>query len=180
MDTTISAVATTTRKSTTLLHMAPQFDGEKWVATSDAELPTAGYGMGKTLLLQGPKPFLTRLLQPDDYEQAVLKFMATDQCDRSTAQGNMDAYLRNPQDWMYNRMEEEKRGIKIDYTRISPKEILLVLVWSSIVVAVVGRGVYSVSAGESFVSALEFVLEMRMAQFVWRRWLMRMWCCVPG
>ena len=103
-------------------------------------------------LLQGPKPVFTRLFQQDDYEQAVLKFMATDGCDRITAQGNMDAYLRNPQDWMFNRMEEEKRGVKYNYTNLQPKEIVLVLVWSTIVGAVVGRALYSLAMGVDFVS----------------------------
>ena len=136
----------------TALRMAPKFDGEKWLAQSEDELPSAGYGIGKTFLLQGPKPVFTRLFQQDDYEQAVLKFMATDGCDRITAQGNMDAYLRNPQDWMFNRMEEEKRGVKYNYTNLQPKEIVLVLVWSTIVGAVVGRALYSLAMGVDFVS----------------------------
>jgi hypothetical protein len=75
------------------LAMAPKFDGEKWVTTSPEEEPSAGYGAEKTLLLHGPKPFLNRVFQPDDYEQAVLKFMAGDKCSRDDAQGNMDKYL---------------------------------------------------------------------------------------
>lgn len=57
------------------LHMAPRYDKKnaRWMPTSSAEGPEAGYGIGKTLLLRGPKPFLHRLFQPDDYEQAVLK-----------------------------------------------------------------------------------------------------------
>jgi hypothetical protein len=36
---------------------------------------------------------------PDDYQQAVYKFQAKEQCDINTAQGNMDAYFENPNDW---------------------------------------------------------------------------------
>jgi len=75
------------------LQMAPKWDGEKWQPSGPEEEPGAGYGIGKTLLLHGPKPFFNRVFQPDDYEQAVLKFMAQDKCGRIEAQGNMDFYL---------------------------------------------------------------------------------------
>ena len=81
------------QKATTSLGMAPKWDGDKWVPTSDAEGPSAGYGPGKTLLLHGPIPFYNRIFKADDYEQAVLKFMAGDKVDRTEAQGNMDFYL---------------------------------------------------------------------------------------
>jgi len=51
-------------------------------------------------------------------------------------------------------MEQEKRGVEYDYTSIQPKEIALVLVWSTIVVSAVGRAIYSFSAGVDFVSAI--------------------------
>lgn len=76
-------------------HMVPKYDGSKWIATvPNEDGPQAGYPPTKTLLLHGPRPYLTRLFQPDDYEQAVLKFMASDKVSRVEAQGNMDAYLR--------------------------------------------------------------------------------------
>jgi hypothetical protein len=87
------------RASATRLGMAPKYIGNKWVPQTDDDLPSAGYDAVGTLLRQGPKPFLTRVFQADEWEQAVLKFMATENggkgCDRNTAQGNMDAYLRN-------------------------------------------------------------------------------------
>ena len=49
-------------------------------------------------------------------------------------------------------MEEEKRGVKYNYTNLQPKEIVLVLVWSTIVGAVVGRALYSLATGVDFVS----------------------------
>jgi hypothetical protein len=57
------------------LSMVPKYDKKtsKWAPSSPSEGPEAGYGIGKTLLLRGPKPFLHRVFQPDDYEQAVLK-----------------------------------------------------------------------------------------------------------
>ena len=80
--------------TTTKMFMAPKYDGTKWISTLPEDGPDAGYPPTKTLLLHGPKPYLTRIFQPDDYEQAVLKFMASDKVNRIEAQGNMDAYLR--------------------------------------------------------------------------------------
>jgi hypothetical protein len=79
------------------LFMTPRFDTSvnKWVASKPEDEASAGYSIYKTLLIRGPKPFLHRVLQPEDYEQAVLKFMAGDGVDRDTAQGNMDAYLES-------------------------------------------------------------------------------------
>ena len=34
---------------------------------------------------------------PSNIQSAVLKYMAQDGCDRKEAQGNMDAFLDNPQ-----------------------------------------------------------------------------------
>ena len=34
-------------------------------------------------------PVITRITNPDNYEQAVLKYMAQTNCDRIEAQGNM-------------------------------------------------------------------------------------------
>ena len=111
-----------------------------------------------TVSPDGTKLAFTRLTAPDDYEQAILKFMVTDQCDYITAQGNMDAYLRNPPDWQYQRMEDMKNGYEKqrDYVTIKVSDIVLVLTWSTIVVAVIGRVIYSVTNGVDFVSGLLF------------------------
>jgi len=37
-------------------------------------------------------PVITRITNPDNYEQAVLKYMAQTNCDRVEAQGNMVSY----------------------------------------------------------------------------------------
>jgi hypothetical protein len=79
------------------LFMAPKYDkaSQKWTPSKPEEGPEAGYPPINTLLLHGPKPFLQRVFTPDDYEQAVLKYMSGDKCSRDIAQGNMDAYLRS-------------------------------------------------------------------------------------
>mmetsp|Transcript_20428 Transcript_20428/g.26338 ORF Transcript_20428/g.26338 Transcript_20428/m.26338 type:complete len:188 (-) Transcript_20428:294-857(-) len=120
----------------TTLSMAPKFDKSvgKWVVTSEEEGPEAGYGPTKTLLLRGPKPFFSRVVTPDDYEQAVLKFMAGDKCSREVAQGNMDRYLENGQDWAFERLEAEKKGRPYPtYHVLNQKQAVLTIVWSALV-----------------------------------------------
>jgi hypothetical protein len=121
--------------TTSSLNMAPKFDKatQKWSPTTPEEGPAAGYGIAKTLFRHGPAPFFQRVFKPDDYEQAVLKFMAGDKCSRDEAQGNMDAYLENPNDWAYNRLYSEKNGIKMDYVTLKTDDIVKTSVWSGIV-----------------------------------------------
>jgi hypothetical protein len=130
------------------LAMAPRFDKTEnmWVPTKPEEGPEAGYDAWGSLLRQGPSPFLTRVFKPNDYEQAVLKFMAGDKCDRLVAQGNMDAYLRNPSDWQYNRV----KGYDVDYVSLQTKTIVLTLVWSTLVLSLGGRGIYCLQTGDNF------------------------------
>ena len=69
--------------ATTYLGMV-RFDkkSHKWCPTSDAEGPTAGYGIVGSLYRAGPVPFFQRVVNGDTYEQAVLKYMAQEKCDR--------------------------------------------------------------------------------------------------
>jgi hypothetical protein len=96
--------------SSSSLSMAPKYDKktEKWSPSKPEEGPEAGYGPNKTLLLHGPKPYFQRIFTPDDYEQAVLKFMSSDKCSRDVAQGNMDAYLRSK----LTRYSNRTRGVE--------------------------------------------------------------------
>lgn len=116
--------------------MAPKFDAtaQRWIPTTDDEKTTA-YGPIGSLIRAGPLPFFQRIINADEYEQAVLKFMATDGCDRKEAQGNMDAYLENPQDWAYQKMCERNGKPKKDYANAntSPKQLILTGIWSVIV-----------------------------------------------
>lgn len=53
------------------------------------------------------------------------------------AQGNMDAYLENPQDWTYQKMQERNNGVpKKDYANanMQPGQIILSTVWACVVV----------------------------------------------
>ena len=153
--TSITTPAHTLQQRTTTrpLSMVPKYVGNKWIPQTEDDMPSAGYDVLGTFVRHGPKPTITRLVSPDDYEQAILKFMVTDQCDYITAQGNMDAYLRNPPDWQYQRLEDVKNGYEKqrDYVTIQTSDVILVVTWSAIVFAVVGRLLYSITNGVDFV-----------------------------
>ena len=105
--------------------LAPQFDPstEKWEPSSDADLEGSYSAVG-TLVRAGPKPFLVRLVNPGEYDQAVYKYMANENVGRKEAMGNMDAYFENAQDWAYQKNVERNGGYKKDYTSDpSPKQL---------------------------------------------------------
>jgi hypothetical protein len=107
----------------------PTFDKktQKWSPAADAEEP---YPIGRTLLGNGPLPAFTRLTNSEDYMQAVYKFQANEKSDIRYAQGNMDAYFENPNDWAYQRRVEERGGYKKKYgAPIAQKQVILTIVW---------------------------------------------------
>ena len=90
-----------------------------------------------SLYRAGPVPVFQRIFNPTSYEQAVLKYMATEQCSRIEAMGNMDAYLENPQDWLYQKMSEREKGAAVkDYANanMDAKQIILSTIWAGVVV----------------------------------------------
>ena len=142
------------------LNMAPRYNPstKRWEATTSEE--EEGYPPSGTLIRQGPKPYLQRIINPDDYDQGVLKMMANDSTmSRDEAQGNMDAYLRNPNDWALQKIEEEK-GIspKVNYGEmVESQELILTGIWSSILLALVARVVYVYTVGcDAFCQANHF------------------------
>ncbi len=125
-----------------------RFDGEKWIPETDDETPDAGYSIGGTLLRFGPIPAIKRVFQSDEYEQAVLKFMYSEGCDRNQAQGNMDYYMRNPNDWFAVRLKEEKSGVKKDFVSIDAVKTALTLVWGVIVLVIGAKLAFQIASGE--------------------------------
>lgn len=95
--TTAFVVAPTTpkqharRSTTTTSYMVPRYDPttQRWSPSDNDESAKANYPPIRSLLRHGPKAFLVRTIQPDQYDQAVLKFMAKENCGRWVAQGNM-------------------------------------------------------------------------------------------
>lgn len=77
--------------SSPLFMGAPRFDKstQRWYPTSEEEGAASGYDAVGSLIRQGPVAYLKRISNPDEYEQACLKFMAQDGCTYQQAQGNM-------------------------------------------------------------------------------------------
>lgn len=117
--------------------MAPRFDkaSQKWFPTKPEEESGAAYGPIGSLIRAGPKPFIQRILFSEQYDQAVLKYMAQDGCSRKEAQGNMDAYIENPNDWTYQKLQEKQGKPKYDYANAntSPKQLVLSGTWATVV-----------------------------------------------
>lgn len=106
-------------------------------STSQTEGPEAGYNLLGSLYRAGPVPVIQRIFNPTSYEQAVLKYMAKEQCSRIEAMGNMDAYLESPNDWAYQKMCEREKGAAVkDYANanMEPKQIILSTIWAGVVV----------------------------------------------
>ena len=62
-----------------------------------------------TLLRAGPVSFTRRLLGPKEYEKKVFKYMQDFKEDSlMTAQGNADAYLASPDNWVEQKYFEQK------------------------------------------------------------------------
>ena len=112
----------------------PTFDkaSQRWISNdSDAD---GAYGPLDSLLRFGPKPFLKRLTDADNVEQAVLKYQAQEQCSRLEAECNMDAFNENVQDWIQQKTEEQ-RGISAprDYTYLDTQRIVLSVTWGILI-----------------------------------------------
>ena len=117
------------------LDMVPKYNPkeQKWSPASEEESDSASYPVVQSLLRHGPKAFFVRVTQPGMYDQAVLKFMAGENVGRWEAQGNMDRFNENAQDWIFERMEAKKKGYKLDYVTLNPKQVVLSSVWAGIV-----------------------------------------------
>jgi hypothetical protein len=128
-------VSSPTKPSSSSLEMVPKFNPaeQKWIPSSEEESDTASYPPVRSLLRHGPKAFSVRVTQPGMYDQAVLKFMAGDKVVRWEAQGNIDRFNENGQDWIFERLESKRKGYKLDYVTLDPKQVVLSSVWAGIV-----------------------------------------------
>mmetsp|Transcript_21092 Transcript_21092/g.56813 ORF Transcript_21092/g.56813 Transcript_21092/m.56813 type:complete len:175 (-) Transcript_21092:382-906(-) len=114
---------------------------------ADAKIPwddDQGYGPIGSLIRQGPTPFFQRLVDPAKYEKSVKMYMIKNRCSRMEAQGNMDAYLADPNGWTLTKLNAKKGGYEPDYANINtdPKQLILTAVWASVVFAIAGRMIY--------------------------------------
>eukprot|EP00568_Trieres_chinensis_P001816 CAMPEP_0183305246 /NCGR_PEP_ID=MMETSP0160_2-20130417/10054_1 /TAXON_ID=2839 ORGANISM="Odontella Sinensis, Strain Grunow 1884" /NCGR_SAMPLE_ID=MMETSP0160_2 /ASSEMBLY_ACC=CAM_ASM_000250 /LENGTH=199 /DNA_ID=CAMNT_0025468421 /DNA_START=107 /DNA_END=706 /DNA_ORIENTATION=+ len=123
--------------SSSHLYMAPRYDPltQRWEAMTEEDL-SDGYGPVGSLIRAGPLPFIQRIINADSYEQAVLKYMSQERCGRREAQGNMDAYFENPNDWAYQKLQEKNGALKRDYANANtdPKQLVLSGTWAGVVV----------------------------------------------
>lgn len=144
-----SLLKPTFNKETNKWERAPNDEDE-----SDSEL----YGPFGALLRHGPGPFITRLTKPDEYEQALLKYQATEGCTRLEAMGNMDAYFNNAADWAFQKNAEKNGAPKVDYTKLNTGDAAKTIVWAlgitplllRIVFLIVSTGSWDVSLSDIF------------------------------
>mmetsp|Transcript_31366 Transcript_31366/g.66797 ORF Transcript_31366/g.66797 Transcript_31366/m.66797 type:complete len:196 (-) Transcript_31366:243-830(-) len=152
------------RSPVAALSMAPRFDKatEKWYTDDPAERAGSSYGPIGSLYRAGPKPFLSRVFNPDTYDQAVLKYMAQDGCDRKEAQGNMDAFLENPQDWAYQKVCEQNGSYKKDYANanMGKKQVVLSTVWGVGVTYFLGNLAYNGIQGGMMADSFHRTMEL--------------------
>lgn len=111
-----------------------------WEPSSQTEPPP--YGPFGSFLRGGPPPFLVRLLNEEQYEQAVFKYMAQTSCSRAEAMGNMDAFFANAADWAYQKQEEANGRPKVDYTQLKPAQAIKVITWAAFVTPLLIRCTY--------------------------------------
>jgi len=64
------------------------------------------------------------------------------------AQAEMDAYLSNPNDWAYNRLQ----GYNVDYLSLDKKQLTLTLTWATLILSLLGRGAYCLATHDYFFS----------------------------
>mmetsp|Transcript_15464 Transcript_15464/g.25444 ORF Transcript_15464/g.25444 Transcript_15464/m.25444 type:complete len:187 (+) Transcript_15464:73-633(+) len=148
----------------TSLSMSPRFDktSQKWFTDDPEEMAGSSYGPIGSLYRAGPKPFFTRIFNPDTYDQAVLKYMAQDGCDRKEAQGNMDAFLENPQDWGFQKVSEQNGAYKKDYANanMEPKQVILTTVWGVGVIYFLGSLIYNGIQDQILVGSFHRTMEL--------------------
>jgi len=121
----------------------PTFDKEsqRWIKSpnDDGDYPYDAVG---ALLRHGPSPFITRVVNKDEYEQGVLKYMAIAKVSRAEATGNMDAKLNNAADWLYQKQAEKNGAPKVDYTVLDQKQAILTTVWAVFITPLTIKVVY--------------------------------------
>ena len=127
------------------LSMVPRFDksSQKWFPENEKDMEGA-YGPIGSLIRQGPVPFFKRLTDPELYDQMVLKYQAGEGVGRMEAQGNIDAFLANMNDWIVQKNAEKRGAAKYDYATANtdPKQIVLTSLWAGIVFAYILRVIY--------------------------------------
>lgn len=95
-----------------------------------------------SLLRNGPLPLITRLTNPDKYEQAIYKYQYdTKEIDLEEAQANMDAFFSSPDVWAEQKLREQmgERAVNKYSKPLDPERVVLSVVWGSLVLLAVGK-----------------------------------------
>ncbi|KAL7514333.1 hypothetical protein ACHAXN_011589 [Cyclotella atomus] len=146
--TSLSAQPTPRRFDPSYKKKPPVFNKSTSLWEPSDETEPEPYGPFGSFLRGGPSPFLVRVFQPSQYDQAVFKYMAQTSCSRAEAQGNMDAYFNNAADWTYQKMQEANGRPVIDYTQLKLKDAILVITWALFVTPFLGRCGYLIAFGD--------------------------------
>lgn len=126
----------------------------KWEAPPNEDTSDC-YGPVGSLLRHGPSPFIQRVANADQYEQAVLKYQAAEGCSRLEAMGNMDAYFNNAADWAYQKQEEKNGAPKVDYAKLDVGQAVKTTVWAVFVTPFLLRIVYLIAVTGNYGVKLE-------------------------
>lgn len=99
------------------------------------QIEEPGYSLLGSLSREGPIPVFVRVFQPNNYRQAVEKFMLEEKVSRIEAMANMDNYFNDPLGWQVRHAKYKKTGIKtIDYVNsgqgLGP--LALTVVWGTV------------------------------------------------
>ena len=62
-----------------------------------------------------------------------------------------------PNDWAYQRYEDQRKGTKRDYVTIDEGQLVLTLSWAAIVFGFIGRASYTFATGDSYWSFLPWM-----------------------
>lgn len=93
-----------------------------------------------------------------------MKYMAQAKCDRTEAQGNMDAFLENPQDWAYQKLQEQNNpdAYKKDYANanMNPKQVALSTIWGAGVIYFLGNLAYNGIRGGGLSNSFHRTMEL--------------------
>mmetsp|Transcript_8850 Transcript_8850/g.25739 ORF Transcript_8850/g.25739 Transcript_8850/m.25739 type:complete len:201 (-) Transcript_8850:193-795(-) len=106
-----------------------------------------GYGIVGTLLRQGPVPCFHRMLNPQEYELGVQKYMMIVGCSRKEAQGNLDAALGDPNSWVLNKLHARNGKVPApDYANqnMSKQQVALTGTWGIAIALIILKAIAGV------------------------------------
>lgn len=108
------------------------------------------YSPISSMIKAGPVPAITRLFSPQEYEQAVWKYMVeSKEPDIKQAQGNMDAFFASRELWVEQKMLEQmgKREV-FDYGKEPGIDrVVLASVWGVMSTSILARATWQLIHG---------------------------------